>query len=423
MKKVLATLAIVMLMFSSMAFATSARIDGLGVPAWMTQDQVLVYDIPSQFVNYGNEVVFEDGNNIRGRINAVLGEGVVSLSMVPNSNMANQLINNAETALDADAYVPDSTGLATIGALTGIGYALDLGDGMAVGVNLLIGLASTGEEDNMPLSGATIDTSSAMELGVQLGLTKSGDMPIDIAVGIVLPSSTDTNDYQTAGVITETRESRTDSCMIIDGLARIGVESWMLAASLQMANISAIQDRVMVPAGADEKSTYEESNLNVSVGAVNTIKASESITVLAGGTINYMSQSITDIDTDTTASADEVERTQETSGISVPLYIAGEGKLNDTWTIRGGVSKAVFNSSTVQDVDKLIPAATTVTFDQTIAGETDDSTTVSLGATAVIGDITVEGDAAVQLIGLGPQLLTGSGTAVSGQIGVSYSWK
>jgi len=85
MKKVLATLAIVMLMFSSMAFATNARVDGLGVPAWMIQDDSLTASNPAQLVNYPNMVVLEDGNLTQGNANLALGDGVIGFAMTSNN--------------------------------------------------------------------------------------------------------------------------------------------------------------------------------------------------------------------------------------------------------------------------------------------------------------------------------------------------
>jgi len=62
MKKVLVILAVMAFAFAGLTFATSSRINGLGVPTWMTlDDDAIVFSYVGQLNTFKNLALLEKG--------------------------------------------------------------------------------------------------------------------------------------------------------------------------------------------------------------------------------------------------------------------------------------------------------------------------------------------------------------------------
>jgi len=109
--------------------------------------------------------------------------------------------------------------------------------------------------------------------------------------------------------------------------------------------------------------------------------------------------------------------------IGVPIYIAVEGKLNDTWSARGGVNKMLFTSVSMSE--QIIDDADEETLldDAVESMGGMDLLNLTGGITGTFGafslDMVIDYDVALD----GPYFLSGSNNGLSFMVGGKYAWK
>lgn len=111
--------------------------------------------------------------------------------------------------------------------------------------------------------------------------------------------------------------------------------------------------------------------------------------------------------------------------VTVPLNVAAEGKLNDTWSINAGVSSVILNSNndTMKyntDNDAYDPQPR---FTQGWLG-VNPSLDYAIGVTGKIGDLTLDLYMNPMILMNGPYLISGQPTGnLDMNFAVGYNWK
>jgi len=181
MKKVLAILAVVTLLMSSAAFATMSRVGGTGLPLWMIADDAQIVLEPSVLAKNTNLAVIEtDGTGIWGMVTADLGEGS-SLGIYASwPEMAISSVPSSLLMMLGPLDIPTGTGVL---------YGMDL-DGMGLTVGLAYGSAGEKYEEGETegFENGDYETANGWGLAVPVGLSLSGDMPMDINLIVELAS-------------------------------------------------------------------------------------------------------------------------------------------------------------------------------------------------------------------------------------------
>jgi hypothetical protein len=173
---------------------------------------------------------------------------------------------------------------------------------------------------------------------------------------------------------------------------------------------------------------YTGSGSNLAVNALvgKDIKASSSLTIKMASGVNVR----TDVRTKEVSEdkiADEKYYTTWTWSelyVDVPVNVAVEGKLNDTWTINSGVSSTIL--STENRLSKWTDDNTEESYaDRNLSGSMDLDPNVSyaIGVTGVIGDLQLDLNIEPMMLLAGPNFLSGSNNWVTtGEIALLYKW-
>jgi hypothetical protein len=96
--------------------------------------------------------------------------------------------------------------------------------------------------------------------------------------------------------------------------------------------------------------------------------------------------------------------------LSIPLYAGVEGKINDTWTIRGGVNKSVWSMYSTTTVIKNAAGNTISNINTTTNTIISDAPAVALGLSGTFGDVTLD-------------TVISTGNTFLSQIALTYAWK
>jgi hypothetical protein len=102
--------------------------------------------------------------------------------------------------------------------------------------------------------------------------------------------------------------------------------------------------------------------------------------------------------------------TTSDTNLSIPLYAGVEGKINDTWTIRGGVNKSVWSIDSNTTVTKNVTGNTTSNVNTTTNTIISDAPAVALGLSGTFGDVTLD-------------TVISTGNTFLSQIALTYAWK
>ena len=413
MKKVLAILMIATFMFSGSIFASAVGVEAMNVPVWATQDESLVYDLfPSLIVKNSKKAVLElDGINaaaeVSGYANLPLGDGVLGL-----------LVND-----------PIALGATTDLGVFGIVYGMDLG-GMLGAIAISYGSESDIDESvAMPGDAGgdiTVNNPGQSLLGVKAGLTVDGDAPIDAVVSFVMSDVTTTEDTvkDATGVITN-EDIDKDSAMTFGLDIRAAMDALLinLGGTLTLAKDD-VTDKNYA-AGVltlhDEDLT-ETTDIGVELGIAGPIKAGDAITIIPGASVGVRMDSdvATDIDKLTnTYNADKVETS--VFGIQLVCFVGAVGNINETWSVKGGVQKTVYNRETTET--KTTDQAGTITVQGDIDTITNASdATVELGLSGKIGSVTIDLLMNKDIIVAGPEFISGADEDIATKAAVTVEW-
>jgi hypothetical protein len=395
MKKFLLILSVFAL-FSASLFATSARIDGLGFggAAWMVQDQYLAYKyFPQMVSDYNNSAVLEAGAGTFGYVDLSALNGVVGI--LANTPSASVIANN----------------LNNIGAIYSMGK---FGFGVTYGMENVKTLqgAITGNSEGSYTSNHEYDI--GIMAGYTLNLKKN--TPLDIGLNVNIPSNyNQDNETIVNGVTTAINQTGTTGLeanldakltMQNDMLANINVE-FIQATELILAKT--FTNAGVLTTHTEDSTATTTINLQlggakiVKIGIVNLYLGVQPNLSLANSLESNKNKM------NGTNLANNGNTASDTT-LSIPLYAGVEGKINDTWTIRGGVNKSVWSMYSTTTVIKNAAGNTISNINTTTNTIISDAPAVALGLSGTFGDVTLD-------------TVISTGNTFLSQIALTYAWK
>lgn len=443
MKKVLVILAVMAFAFAGLTFATSSRINGLGVPTWMTlDDDAIVFSYVGQLNTFKNLALLEMSGAGTGWGGATIDLGGNALGIyvnVPgtvNVDLFNNVIStiNSITTLStvnigANTYNLTDVTVVPDNQITAL-YDLGL-EGMDIGLGLAYSAAGQSYAEKTTYSAKDEISSSASEIAILLGASLKGDMPIDIGLSVNLPSASyKTSDYRLAGTDSKLKnEDKVDgSGLGIDFGARLVANKDLIAnlgvgfgsGSTKVALKKDNNDNdVWTDTGdVNGETSGETSNLLVNLGVAKLLKANN-VNVIAGLTGEYSSLTKKDGKiTDNIDSTNNQKGTEDTTtNIDVGINVAAETKLNDTWSARAGVSKGLFGITSITNKDLDADSKQESSSDSTAAP------VISAGISGVISNFTIDAVIRQALLFNGPHFIGGvASTGLNTQVSLKYAW-
>ncbi len=444
MKKLLAILAVFAFVLSGMTFATDSA--GLGVPVWMTlDDDSVVFSYVGQLNSFKNLALLEltgPGFGFGGATFDLSGNalGIYAGKDIVNSGLYSDLnsfifslpgVLKSTASIGATSYnlnntvdTPDNQLL----ALYGLGLeGMDIGIGLGYSASGLNIASKTTYEAKDEISG------SQSQINALLGVSLKGDMPIDVALSLGLPSSTNKVVDQrwdgTENASKEDNEDKVEASGMDLGISARGVIGGDLIANLGFAMSSGKITANFKKDGNDDgdwedqttdtkiEISGEKSLMGIDLGVAKLLKVNN-INIISGLTFNYSSSTEKGrILKDKLDSANDTKGTEDSStSINLGINVAAEAKLNDTWSARVGAQKGIFgtSSTTSKNLDTLT--------ETTSSSDTTSNPVISMGASCVIGNLTIDGVINHALLFDGPYFIGGKTTGMASQISVKYSW-
>jgi hypothetical protein len=254
------------------------------------------------------------------------------------------------------------------------------------------------------------------------------NMPVDIGLNINIPSyyTQDDETKDNTGALTALNQNGSTGIE-----ANLNGKITLPNETLGYLNLGLINGTNLVIAktytgGTLSTSTEQSINgtiFNISLGGAKVIKAG-AFNLYLGAEPNLNIQNSLESNKNKITGANLLGNGNTTSqlGINLPLYAAIEGKINETWTVRGGVNKAIWALTSLTTVNKDVNGNKTA--NTTTDTTTSDTPGMSIGVTGNFGGISVDADVNTAMLLNGPYFLTGTQTAnVFSEIAITYAWK
>lgn len=425
MKKFLVVMAIVSL-FALPAFASMTQIMSMGfIPVQISGTDQITQIYPQLISDFKNTAVVEYGySGIWGYTFLGTSLGTIGLSVGPS------------IGFPVSANVPSSNWDLPY-STTGIHYATAMG-GMDLGASLLFGSSGSGTTNKLVATIADKDTDyigysiTTLNLGASL---KVG-LPIDLAIKIALPgySNTDKN-YNTSGNLTN------DNLETLGGLelglnAGTTMGAWIFDLGLTIANVTN-EEKVWTDAAGDGTVdsnmfyTATDGTFEADLIVGYKLEATKTMAFIFGTGLNISTDAAEKDVTENKLTGVKTYSTNANTDVYlyVPLNIAVNCKLNDTFTFMAGmvsdlVSVSMTNNKTVLATDG-----------KTVTAESNYSSTSvgggmygTLGVAGQFGDLKVELNINPMLLLNGPEFISGSGaygdndTPLASSVALSYKW-
>jgi hypothetical protein len=430
MKKVLAVLAVV-LMLAGVAFAgvTSVTKENSqsGYPGELTLGSVngtntFISDLPL----LSNIALLEYIGGIYGLVVLKSDMGTMGISISPN-------VDPRVTGVSGNNF-----------GTVGLEYATEMG-AMPVGAALLYGNRSWAYENkdivNNPgatgnLYGYDKENTASSYLALKLGAALKGSLAMDIGLGAAMnnvwSNFKNINNVANGVVLNDNTSDLSVLGLNLSGRMALGKD---ITAVLGIAfNMGSDKGTNLTYDAAGTKTgdqTVTTTNNYLRVGALlgKDIKATDSLKVKIASGVTFN----TDQDAKTVTKDNmpgglttyQVGVRSSEIDISIPLNVAVEGKLNDTWSINAGANATIL--STRLNTNK-----------NNVAAGTDDpqayynrtwldihpSLGYAVGVTGKIGDLTLDLNVNPSIILNGPYLISGSTTGnLDMDLALGYAWK
>jgi hypothetical protein len=420
MKKIFAIAAILTLL-SIPAFASYTEILSMaGIPVQLSGTDQITQIYPQLISDFKNTAVVEYGVGTWAYTYLGTSLGTIGLAVGPNPGIAN-----------VNAPATGSTGGANVNNITGLFYATDMG-GMNVGGSLLFGQYGT-DTTNKLVASVTNKNDAANGQGtfkLELGASLKASMPIDVALSFAMPTyANSTKTYNAADNLTN-NNSESMNAMEIGLNAGTKMGNWIFDLGLKYASAS---DEVktwtsplglgVVTVNTDNKATDMEFIAQFLAGYK--LHATKTLALTFGTGLLFNTDSDPVITNNNVLTAVKTYGTGANSdGVLVlPLYVAIEGKLNDTWSFNAGINKAILryaatNTKTVSATD----GKTKTNESNTSALRTDNTVAAAMGVTATIGDLKVQWMINPLMLLAGPNFISGANNNLAGNVALVYGW-
>ncbi len=415
MKKTLLVIAVV-LAFCGMVFATNSRIAGLGVPAWMvSSDDSLIATFPGQAVNYKDLIAVNSNSSVSldtmGTINLLYTEmtgGGINASIIqqvttPDSGYITLSLEKSVIGVFALPYkgsllMPPNMMSLGAGFITsnlgedphtiltpdrsyGLLYGMKIPDiGLGVmSAGIMLGLADSSQSEKNSLTNpagnnGTLENFSNGSTAINLGLGLSVHM-VDLGISISLPminnKGTDTNYANKDLFQSETLQSNSGIDFGLNARANLAsiVAPIIVGLGFTFDNMQTTDTQQLdgdfpydgnftSALDTNDKEVDTRSLIGINFGAGSNLALNDKVTLIPGLAIDYASAKetykYTLVNPGTVVDNEEIDM----SVVSIPLYVAAEGKLNDALVVRGGLSKNLINSVSLQQTQTVTGGVT-----------------------------------------------------------------
>lgn len=425
MKKFLVVMAIVSL-FALPAFASMTEIMSMGyIPVQISGTDQITQIYPQLISDFKNSAVVEFGFG-----------GVWGYTYLGTSLGTIGIFAGPSTGFPITASVPASSWDEPNNA-TGLFYATPLG-GINLGASLIFGNYGDGTTNKLV---ATVADKDAVTYGysmtnLNLGASLKIGLPIDLSISLGMPGYKDTTkNYNAAGAITN------DNYETLGGL-EIGLNagtkmgSWMFDIGLSIANVTN-EEKVWLDAAGDG---IVDSNMlytatdgtftgDIIVGYK--LEATKTMSFIFGSGVSFNTYADEKDVTENKLTGVKTYSTIADSGLNldIPLNVAVNCKLNDTFTFMAGISKTLLYFNAHNDKTVLATDGKTVTNEDNYSEVSMDSgVNASLGVAAQLGDLKIEWMLNPMLLLTGPEFISGSGaygdgdTYLASNVALCYKW-
>ncbi len=410
MKKVLALF--VVLMFATSAFAVGTNVKLLSqsdLPATMTDDNIMIGQyLISKIDGFANVVALEadDGGNAFGYMLLKSDFGTLGLSLSPSLG----------TVSGVSCTLP--------GNMLGLQWANG-----GIGAGLLLGLSNSGFEYADPTNiGGTPDkrARSRMLIGLQGGITLDVGMPLDLGLNVTIANQADEDTNMDAAIagqkdsIAKTNANELGFTLLarteLSGLLVVVGGTYAMGNREVVSQIDNVGNNGTFMDAGDTNTLNKYTDSLIEAGALvgKIIKATETLKVtIATGLGFRMDGSQLTITENKVASTKTYGPMNVNSYVNagVPLNVAVEGKLNETWRILGGIESMVITIASSGNKERLLNTdEKTETKDYYTSGSLslDPGFSYDLGVSGTIGDLQLDLHLDPAILIYGPEFISGN---------------
>ncbi len=427
MKKLLVVLAVLAL-FASVAIASETRLDGIGLnsdsfyapDAWMVSDSANVNIFPATIVKYPKLAVFEYGasnGDLNSYVNLDLLGGVIGI-YTQNSTYS---------------YLLDST-LNSSGVL----YGRNLSDTMSVAVGVTYQQYLDKQVQNPTEVPVTHNKDISVisfhnTIGINLGLSLLGEIPMDFGLSLVLPLDiwNEETNFNSDGYKTDfTHYTDAGIQARLSGKASLGDMTVGLGVQFYSDKYEYINQEFT----SGEALSYDWYDLSTTqyvalqLGTVKTVKLDKT-TIFAGTQFEIEFTNRTNANGFDKVVQTKTDSTEYEDGlwVNVPLIIGAETKITDNWTVRAGAKKAMWNNDISKNYSKNADGKITSADDTYTYSDTNDLN-VNFGATFEIAAFSIDFLVNKDLVLNGPEFVSGEGVANgnttdwASKIALNFKW-
>jgi hypothetical protein len=409
MKKFLAVVAVV-LMLATSAFAVSITKEMAkgGLPGVLYNEANLsaAASFPSLVNDLPNLVILDYiyGNAI-GSLIVKTDLGVLGISISPRPSLSIDGISFWNNVYDMAA----------------VSYGTSL-DNMKIGAALMVGMDSEATKDldtDVSSSGDDNENETVMFLGLKGGVSIEG---MDLGIGVNMLNESDVE-----GIDDDYEDTETNNIMDIMVAARMKLAGWNLVAGIDYVMGSAKEVEKDLTTDYDETTTYTNSQLGVQLLAGNTIKASETLSVTVGTGLLWVGSGAYKYAWEDSDGNESISGGDWSSAeLGIPLWVAVEGKLNETWTVLGGTSTTLlaYEGTGYKYDDDADPAEQDLkpSYEESelnIEPELD----FAVGLQGKIGDLVLDLNLNPSILLYGPNFISGQTFTMNSTVALSYMWK
>ena len=422
MKKFLVVLAVVML-FTSMAVASSTRLESLGLnsdlfgqDAWMVSDASNVKIFPATLVKYSNLALIEyNGSDMDSYLNMDALGGVVGA--YTNYTYGNMIAGNNNSA---------------------VLYGCNLSNTMAIAAGVSYQQYLEKQVQNPTEDPVTHNKNISVDyfsnsIGINLGLSLLGDIPMDFGLAVAIPLSIQNEDtsFDPDGNKTAFTQDKTSGIESrLAAKATMGDLAFGAGVQLIYYNNESVS-QVFNTDGTKSFDGFDKYSMvwtMAQLGAVKTIKLDKT-TIFAGTQLEMVFKNHNNPDgVDKIITSTPVHTSYyEYMSFNVPLIIGAETKINDNWTLRAGAKKAMWNTNTHKSYEKDADGKITSAGDTYTQSDTN-ILNVNFGATLEVAAFSIDFLVNKDLVLNGPEFVSGEGAADNNttdwasQIALTFKW-
>jgi hypothetical protein len=314
----------------------------------------------------------------------------------------------------------------------GLAYSTNIGD-MPVGAMVQYGTERSNYE-SLELTGTPpqIESHAIQYLSARIGTSIKSGMPLDLSLGALFFNNIDTYEYYTTTSPNTWSETRIydQSKLAIDLAARLGLGNGFTTFA-QLSWLTGRNDYHDSVPGNDTDSILDNSKLSlqaligkdVKLGETLLLKAATGFNVTGDNNpVHYVTHNLLSGKAMYTAFTYD-----QSSSFTIPINVALEGKLNDTWSFNTGWNYTLLTLSGSSNGANIANNSLNLKlrqYDATSSQFVDPSITWGIGTTAKIGDLRLDTYVKPDILTSGPYFLSRVTIAsLTGGFSLLYNWK